>query len=544
VVPVPSGATTGPVTVTVNSLASNGPTFIVTTMALPAPWLSQDVGNPVVTGQASYSSSVFSVSGAGADIWGASDQFRFVYQTLDGDGAIIAYVGGLQQMDPWTKAGLMIREDLTGGARNAAAVLTPANGMTFQSRAVRSAASTSSSVAGAAPQWIALVRSGSSLSGYYLANNTTWTLIGGATITLPTRVYVGLAVTSHNPSVTANATFVYTTVIAASASSETSTTAKEPASLNAAGSAPSVGASPGSATIESSRPNKLVVSDYDGDGSSDIATYRPSTGEWQVLVSGTRFATGIAAPWGTNGDLRVPGDYDADGKTDLAYYRPSTGTWSILESSTKNTSHRDVFIGGPADVPVPGDYDGDGVTDVAVYSPATGQWSIFKSSTDYKTMTTLTWGSGSDVPVPGDYDGDGKTDLAFYQPASGQWKILQSSTDYATNVTLLLGVVADIPVPADYDGDGIADVAVFRRSEGTWLARLSTKVSQTTTLATMEAGVGVPLPADYDGDGKADLAVFIDGTWNILRSSAGYKSGASIPWGLATDVPVLSRPQP
>ena len=39
-----------------------------------------------VAGQATYASGIFSVSGAGADIWNNSDQFHFVYQTLTGDG--------------------------------------------------------------------------------------------------------------------------------------------------------------------------------------------------------------------------------------------------------------------------------------------------------------------------------------------------------------------------------------------------------------------------------------------------------------------------
>ena len=60
--------------------------------SLPAPWTNADVGAPVLSGSASHSAGVFTIDGAGVDIWGTADQFHFVYQQVDGDVEIVARV--------------------------------------------------------------------------------------------------------------------------------------------------------------------------------------------------------------------------------------------------------------------------------------------------------------------------------------------------------------------------------------------------------------------------------------------------------------------
>jgi VCBS repeat protein len=64
--------------------------------------------------------------------------------------------------------------------------------------------------------------------------------------------------------------------------------------------------------------------DYDGDGRTDIAVYRPGNGTWYIAFSSSNFQSSAAYQWGMSGDIPVPRDYDGDGKTDLAFYRPST----------------------------------------------------------------------------------------------------------------------------------------------------------------------------------------------------------------------------
>jgi regulation of enolase protein 1 (concanavalin A-like superfamily) len=536
VVPVPTGATTGNVVVTVGGVASNGMSYTVGAAAtVPAPWVDQDVGAPALKGSASFSGGTFSVTAGGVDIWGTSDQFHFVYQPLNGDGQIVARVATLQSVDPWTKAGVMIRTDLTAGAANALLEVTPGHGITLQGRSAGGGVTALvNQAAGVAPQWIRVTRSGNAVSDYTSPDGTTWTLQGTVTITLPTQVFIGLAVTSHKSITAAKATFSNVTVTPASAAPAARVTSLSAStgSIATPATAATIGAVAAGATNAASRRRSdlLRQTDFDGDGKSDIGVFHPETGQWSARLSTTKYTSNLSAAWGGNTDTPLRGDYDGDGKSDPGIFHPATGQWDILLSSTNYTTSLTLTLGSATDIPVPGDYDGDGKTDPGVFHPATGQWDIRFSSTNYTTGLTLALGGATGIPAPADYDGDGRTDLGIFRPSTGAWEIRLSSTNYTTGLTLALGGAADIAVPADYDGDGKADLAVFRPSTGQWdLLFSSTNYTRRITVAWGTTS-DVPVLGDFDGDGKADLGVFhpSTGEWKILFSGAGYTTSMTI----------------
>jgi glucose/arabinose dehydrogenase/PKD repeat protein len=175
---------------------------------LPGDWSDGDVGDVGLTGFTSVADNVFSVIGAGADIWDRADAFRFVAQPLTGDGTVTARVATIGAAASWTKAGVMIRASRDAAAAHAMVVVSGAKGVAFQRRSSDGALSTSTAgPAVRAPYWLRLTRRGSTITAFASADGVAWTTVGSDTVALPATALVGLVVSSHDAARTATGTF-------------------------------------------------------------------------------------------------------------------------------------------------------------------------------------------------------------------------------------------------------------------------------------------------------------------------------------------------
>ena len=265
--------------------------------------------------------------------------------------------------------------------------------------------------------------------------------------------------------------------------------------------------------------------DFNGDVYFDRAFWNPETGVWRYYHDNDPNPPNppqTTFQWGLTNDVPVPNDYDGDGKTDYAVFRPTDGTWWVFRSSN-GTSYA-LGFGTSEDRPVTADYDGDGKADIAVFRPSTGDWHFWMSQTN--SYAAAHFGATGDKPVPADYDGDGKADMAVFRPSSSVWYRFYSS-DYSVSV-IQYGVGTDRPVPGDYDADGKANVAVYRN--GVWYV-----LREDFSTSILNFGIANDIPVVLDSMNNPLLGAYRASSRTFYLATPGIPFGLTMSTGNSTN---------
>jgi ABC-type transport system involved in multi-copper enzyme maturation permease subunit len=149
----------------------------------------------------------------GPDGEAVTDSFYFVHQSLDGNGSITVRVTALTGMvmsthvggqatpglQPWSKAGIIIKATTTQGSAYAAMMVTGGHGVRMQYNYTHDTAGLAGAVSAASPRWLRLTRTGDTITGDESVDGIGWTRVGTARLAgLPSTVQAGLFAASPN----------------------------------------------------------------------------------------------------------------------------------------------------------------------------------------------------------------------------------------------------------------------------------------------------------------------------------------------------------
>lgn len=186
---------------------------------------SIDIGSPHLVGKTVLTENSIAITAAGADIWGKRDEFRYVYIEKEGDFDIIARIESLDATHLYTKAGIMAREELTDNSRHVYFQIFPNNekrnknngGYEFQFRNEKagemmaiypaSFEGTPKFPVNFPDTWIRLKRNSNVFTAYYSIDGTNWEVYCEYNIVLPSKLYWGFAVTSHDSNASTSSVF-------------------------------------------------------------------------------------------------------------------------------------------------------------------------------------------------------------------------------------------------------------------------------------------------------------------------------------------------
>jgi ABC-type transport system involved in multi-copper enzyme maturation permease subunit len=148
-----------------------------------------------------------------------TDIFYFVHRPLTGNGSITVRVTSLTgasgdpgqssqgpavsyQLQPWSKAGIIVTSSTRQGSAYAAMMVTGSHGVRMQWNYVNDTPGIPGAVTTASPRWLRLVRSAETITGYDSTDGVHWSQVATAQLSgLPSTVQAGMFSTSPSYSV-------------------------------------------------------------------------------------------------------------------------------------------------------------------------------------------------------------------------------------------------------------------------------------------------------------------------------------------------------
>jgi regulation of enolase protein 1 (concanavalin A-like superfamily) len=178
---------------------------------------SADVGAPAIKGSAEFDAAKaqYRISGSGANIWGAADQFQYVWREITGNFSATATVQFVGQGAEHRKAGIMVRQSLDADAAYAD-IMIHGNGMPGLQWRNRKGDDTNTfdlPYDHPATYQVKLVRTGVKIFMYLSQDGGEPKLINNTEVSFQNPVLLGLAVCSHDAAVSDTVVFSHVAVI-------------------------------------------------------------------------------------------------------------------------------------------------------------------------------------------------------------------------------------------------------------------------------------------------------------------------------------------
>ncbi|MFL5662576.1 MAG: NEW3 domain-containing protein [Ktedonobacteraceae bacterium] len=134
----------------------------------------------------------FGIKGAGPDLYSSSDTYSTIYlkAAVGTTSTIETEVVSQQNMAGYAKAGIMVRNDITGVGSTPEGVIlfeSPSGGFQLEwdnngGTHINSVTPPNGTISESLPVWLKLVKNGSTYTGYYSTDGSTWNTVGTATV--------------------------------------------------------------------------------------------------------------------------------------------------------------------------------------------------------------------------------------------------------------------------------------------------------------------------------------------------------------------------